>query len=160
MKKRTVRTMCITIVAIVATAMVVVYLFFGNEPFNKVISIKGYDIIVPKDRIAADEGTLTDKDETGDGVAAGTVLYSGTISVSYNTLVTHPKTGKKVQIGPIAEKWGFSSYLEKPITVTVKKRDTNYVATATCDGKTLVSQTYTSLWEAQKVVHMIQAYGG
>lgn len=95
-----------------------------------------------------------------DDVAPGTVLYTGTVVVSYDTIVTHPKTGNPVKVGPAAEKRGFGGYLGKPITVTVKKRDTDYIAAATCGGKTIASQTYTSLAGAQGAINLIRAYAG
>ncbi len=93
------------------------------------------------DSVADDEKTFVDytekiedkKNNSTDGV----VVYSGTITISYDTLVTHPKNGKKVKIGPYAEKYGYKDYIGKPISCVIKTSGSGYVMTANCGGKTM-----------------------
>ena len=93
-----------------------------------------------------------------DGVASGTVIYSGTVVISPSAMVTHPRTGERVAVGPYAEKYGYGSYLGKPITATVTKKGDKYIATATCGGAVLASRSYNSLQEAQSAIALIKAY--
>ena len=92
------------------------------------------------------------------GTVAGGVLYSGTVVVSANTMVTHPRTGERVAIGPYAEARGYGAYLGKPITVTVSKKGNGYVATASCGGAVIASQAYESEAAARSAIAMIKAY--
>ena len=100
------------------------------------------------------ENSQTDKDtpESGD------VVYSGTVVISYNTLVTHPDTGEKVEIGPYAEARGYGGYLGKAINCVIKRAGSGYIATASCNGATILSYPLSSEAELNWAISMIKAY--
>ncbi len=104
---------------------------------------------------APEKGSVTG---ANDGVPSGTVIYSATVVISANTMVTHPRTGERVAVGPYAEAYGYGAYLGRPITATVTKKGNSYVATATCGGSVLASRTYATREAAQSAISLIQAY--
>ena len=137
------------------------FLFKRSETLAKVKTENATASLENFEKFAEELETLAPNEAgTEDGVLPGTVLYSGTVTFSYHTVLTHPRTGNKVKVGPYAERKGLSGYVGKPITITVKKRDTDYIATAVCGGKTIASQTYATLAAAQGAVNLIQAYAG
>jgi len=95
---------------------------------------------------------------TGGNVPSGTVLYSGTVVISANTMVTHPRTGERVAVGPYAEARGYGGYLGKPITVTFTQKGKGCIATATCGGAVIASQAFESVAAAQSAINMVKAY--
>lgn len=70
----------------------------------------------------------------------------------------HPKTGKMVAIGPYAEKYGVSQYLNKPITVTlyekVEEGKTTMWAEGTCNGVSLGTYPISSRAEFDSLIGM------
>jgi len=88
----------------------------------------------------------------------GQVVYSGVVVISYNTLVTHPDTGEKVEVGPYAESRGYSQYLGKPISCVIKRSGSGYIATASCNGSVIASYPLTSEAELQNAINLINAY--
>lgn len=98
-----------------------------------------------------------EKNEQGNFVD-GAVVYSGTVTVSYDTMVTHPQTGKLVKIGPYAEKKGYGNYIGKPIVCTIKRAGSGYIATASCGGSVIGSYPITSESELQSAINLIKAY--
>ena len=95
---------------------------------------------------------------TNSGAPSGTVLYSGTVVISADTMVTHPRTGERVAVGPYAEAHGYGAYLGKAITVTFTKKGKGCIATATCGGSVIASQAYESEAAAQGAIAMVKAY--
>ena len=88
----------------------------------------------------------------------GQVVYSGVVVISYNTLVTHPDTGEKVEVGPYAESKGYSQYLGKPISCVIKRSGSGYIATASCNGSVIASYPLNSEAELQNAINLINAY--
>lgn len=94
----------------------------------------------------------------GDGYADGAVVYSGSVYISSGMMVTHPRTGERVAIGPYAEARGYGHVLNKSIQCTIRKKGNGYVATATCGGAVVASATLSSEAEVRNAISMIQAY--
>ena len=88
----------------------------------------------------------------------GAVVYSGTVMMSYSTMVTHPRTGERVEIGPYAEARGYGGYLGKPINCVIKRSGNGYIATATCGGSVIASYPLNSESELNWAKGMIGAY--
>ena len=88
----------------------------------------------------------------------GEVVYSGTVMISYSTMVTHPRTGERVEIGPYAEARGYGGYLGKPINCVIKRSGNGYIATATCGGSVIASYPLNSESELNWAKGMIGAY--
>lgn len=91
-------------------------------------------------------------------VTDGAVVYSGTVTVSYNTMVTHPKTGERVEVGPYAERKGYGQYLGKPIYCEIRKMGSAYIASASCGGNVIGSYPLNSEAELQNAISLIKAY--
>ncbi len=98
------------------------------------------------------------EENTGGDVADGTVVYSKTVVISAGMMVTHPRTGKRVAIGPYAEKKGYGHLLGKPITCTIKKSGRGYLATATCGGSVIASYPLESESAMKNFIGTINAY--
>ena len=94
----------------------------------------------------------------GDGYADGAVVYSGSVYISSGMMVTHPRTGERVAIGPYAEARGYGHVLNKSIQCTIRKKGNGYVATATCGGAVVASATLSSEAELRNAIGLIQAY--
>lgn len=94
----------------------------------------------------------------GDGYPDGAVVYSGSVYISSGMMVTHPRTGERVAIGPYAEARGYGHVLDKSIQCTIRKKGNVYVATATCGGSVVASTTLSSEAELQNAIGLIQAY--
>ncbi len=80
------------------------------------------------------------KKEETQGGANGAVVYSKSIYISSGTMVTHPRTGEKVPVGPYAQKMGYGHLLDKSIQCTIRRSGSGYMATATCGGAVIASQ--------------------
>lgn len=98
-------------------------------------------------------------EESSGNASDGThVVCSRTVTVSGSTKVQHPKTGKMVAIGPYAEKYGVSQYLNKPITVTlyekVEEGKTTMWAEGTCNGVSLGTYPISSRAEFDSLIGM------
>ena len=91
-------------------------------------------------------------------VADGDVVYSGTVTVSYGTKVTHPKTGELVEIGPYAKNKGYGEYIGKPIYCEIRKMGKGYIASASCGGNVIGSYPLNSDAELQSAISLIKAY--
>lgn len=91
-------------------------------------------------------------------VADGAVVYSGTVTVSYNTMVTHPKSGELVEIGPVAERKGYGQYIGKPIYCEIRRMGSAYIASASCGGGVIGSYPLNSEAELQSAINLIKAY--
>lgn len=114
------------------------------------------------DSVADDEKTFVDYTEKIEAVntnsADGQVVYSGTVVISYNTMVTHPKTGEKVAIGPYAEERGYGGYLGRPISCVIRRSGSVYIATASCGGSVLASYPLENESRLNWAISMINAY--
>ena len=88
----------------------------------------------------------------------GDVIYSSTVMISPSTKVRHPKTGEMVEVGPYAEQMGVSQYLGKPITCTIKKTGSIYLATATCGGSVIYSQPLETEADVRSAISQFKAY--
>lgn len=86
------------------------------------------------------------------------IVYSGTVVISSDTLVTHPDTGEKVAVGPYAEARGFGAYLGKAINCVIKRSGSGYIATASCNGAVIASYPLNSEAELNWAISMIKAY--
>ena len=91
-------------------------------------------------------------------VKDGTIVYSGVVTVSYNTMVTHPKTGERVAVGPYAEKKGYAHYLDKPIYCEIKHMGSSYVASASCGGNVIGVYPLNNEAELNNAISLIKAY--
>ncbi len=90
--------------------------------------------------------------------ALGGIVYTGSVTISYNTMVTHPRTGEKVAIGPYAEERGYGGYLGKPISCIIRRSGSGYIATASCGGKTIMSYPLNDESQLNWAISMIKAY--
>lgn len=88
----------------------------------------------------------------------GDVVYSGTVVISYNTMVTHPDTGERVEVGPYAERKGYGQYLGKPINCVIKRMGNAYIASASSGGTVIGSYPLNSEAELQNAISLIKAY--
>ena len=88
----------------------------------------------------------------------GEIVYSGTVTVSYNTMVTHPRTGERVEIGPYAESRGFGYLLGKPVSCVIKRKGTGYIASASSGGKVVMTYPLEDEAKLQWAINMINAY--
>lgn len=88
----------------------------------------------------------------------GEIVYSGTVTVSYNTIVTHPRTGERVEIGPYAEERGFGYLLGKPVSCVIKRKGTGYIASASSGGKVVMTYPLEDEAKLQWAINMINAY--
>lgn len=88
----------------------------------------------------------------------GEVVYTGTVIISYNTIVTHPRTGERVEIGPYAENRGYGYLLGKPINCVIKRYGSGYVATASSNGSNIMSYPLEDDAKLQWAINMIKAY--
>ncbi len=86
------------------------------------------------------EQILPAKPEVGGKGADGAVVYSKSVYISSGMLVTHPRTGEKVAIGPYAIKMGYGHLLDKNIQCTIRRSGSGYMATATCGGAVIASR--------------------
>ncbi len=91
-------------------------------------------------------------------LGSGNVVYSTTVVFTPSTKVRHPNTGKKVAIGPYAEKYGFSQYLNKPIQCVIKRSGLAYVATAMVDGSVIYTQPLETEAAVLDAIKQLQAY--
>lgn len=87
-----------------------------------------------------------------------TVVYSGTVTVSYNTIVTHPKTGERVEVGPYAERKGYGQYLGKPIYCEIRRTGNGYIASASFGGNVIGAYPLNSEEKLQNAISLIKAY--
>lgn len=88
----------------------------------------------------------------------GDMVYSGTVLINYNTIVTHPKTGERVEVGPYAESKGYGQYLGKPIYCTIRKSGSGYIASASSGGNVIGSYPLNSEAELNAAINLIKAY--
>ncbi len=102
----------------------------------------------------AEEIEQNQQNQTTDGA----VVYSGTVTVSYNTMVTHPDTGERVAVGPYAEKKGYGQYLGKPIYCEIRRMGSGYIASASCGGNVIGSYPLNSEAELNNAISLIKAY--
>ncbi len=86
------------------------------------------------------------------------VVYSGTVTISYSTKVTHPDTGERVEVGPYAERKGYGQYLGKPIYCEIRRMGSGYIASASCGGNVIGSYPLSSEAELQNAISLIKAY--
>ncbi len=98
-------------------------------------------------------------EESSGIIAEGThVVCSRTVSVSADTKVQHPKTGKMVAIGPYAERYGVAQYLNQPITVTLYEKVENGQKTmwaeGYCNGTLLGTYPISSRAEFDRLIAM------
>lgn len=98
------------------------------------------------------------KEKQEETSADGQVVYSGTVVISYNTMVTHPDTGERVAIGPYAEARGYGGYLGKAISCVIRRSGSGYIATASCGGSVIASYPLNSESDLNWAIGMIQAY--
>ncbi len=132
------------------------YVFYRNEMLNSVNgSSKNHDDFVKLTEEIENIAPAEPEDENSND---GEVVYSGTILVSRGSMVTHPRTGKKVLVDPYAEKYGVSHYLGKPITCTIKRKGSGYVATAVCGGSVIASSELANETELNRMIGMIESY--
>lgn len=98
--------------------------------------------------------------EQGDsfGLGDGNVIYSTTVSFSPSTKVRHPKTGEMVAIGPYAERFGVSQYLNKPIVCVIRRSGMAFVGTAMVNGSVIYSQPLETEAAVQDAIRQLQAY--
>ncbi len=103
---------------------------------------------------------LTEKieDNKQSQMVDGAVVYSGTVTVSYNTIVTHPNTGERVEVGPYAERKGYGQYLGKPIYCEIRRMGSAYIASASCGGNVIGSYPLNNEAELQNAISLIKAY--
>lgn len=101
----------------------------------------------------AEEIEKNQQNQTSDGA----VVYSGTVTVSYNTMVTHPRTGERVEIGPVAERKGYGQYIGKPIYCEIRKMGNAYIASASCGGNVIGSYPLSEA-ELNNAISLIKAY--
>lgn len=88
----------------------------------------------------------------------GEIVYSGTVTVAYDTIVTHPRTGERVKVGPYAENRGFGYLLGKPIHCVIKRKGTGYIASASSGGKVVMTYPLEDEAKLQWAINMINAY--
>jgi len=88
----------------------------------------------------------------------GDVVYSGTVLVNYDTMVTHPKTGERVKVGPYAERKGYGQYLGKPIYCEIRRMGSAYIASASTGGNVIGSYPLNSEAELNSAINLIKAY--
>ncbi len=88
----------------------------------------------------------------------GEVVYQATVVISHDTMITHPKTGKKVKAGPYAEKNGYGKYIGKPITCVIKRSKNAYIATASCGNSHIMSYPLEDDTKLNWAIKMIKAY--
>ncbi len=96
----------------------------------------------------------------GSDSVVGDVVYSSSVTVSYNTMVTHPVTGKKVAIGPYAKKYGYSQYLGRPISCVIYRASSGYRAVASCGGAVLLEYPLADEAALNNAIATVRAYGG
>lgn len=131
------------------------FTFLRNEVNNKTKSDVNEAAVNEKDFIKYTEEIK----ETQENVAReGEVVYSGAVVISYNTMVTHPRTGERVAIGPYAEERGYGGYLGKTINCVIKRSGNGYIATASCGGSVIASYPLNSESELNWAIGMIRAY--
>lgn len=99
-------------------------------------------------------------EESSGNASDGThVICSRTVSVSADTKVQHPKTGKMVAIGPYAERYGVSQYLNQPITVTLYEKiedgKKTMWAEGYCNGTLLGTYPISSRAEFDSLIGMV-----
>ncbi len=92
------------------------------------------------------------------GLGDGNVVYSTTITFSPSTKVRHPKTGEMVAIGPYAERFGVSQYLNKPIVCVIRRSGMAFVGTAMVNGSVIYSQPLETEAAVQDAIKQLQAY--
>lgn len=97
------------------------------------------NVIIEEEKEETVEEFVQKVEEIGINRTDGDVVYSGSVVISYDTMITHPKTGKRVKIGPYAEERGYGAYLGKTITCVIKRAGSGYIATASSGGKTIMS---------------------
>ena len=90
--------------------------------------------------------------------AQGQIVYSGTVVISYNTMVTHPKTGEKVAIGPYAESHGYGGYIGKAISCVIRRSGNDYIATASIGGSVIAAYPLENEDRLNWAISMIKAY--
>jgi len=88
----------------------------------------------------------------------GEIVYSGSVTISYNTMVTHPRTGERVAIGPYAEARGYGAYLGQPISCVIRRSGNGYIATASCGGSVIASYPLNSESQLSWAKGMIGSY--
>ncbi|MBR5156498.1 MAG: DUF4825 domain-containing protein [Clostridia bacterium] len=90
----------------------------------------------------------------------GDVVYSSSVTISYDTKVTHPKTGKKVSVGPYAKRFGYDAYLGKSISCVIYRAASGYRAVASCNGTVLLDYSLADEVALNNAIATIRAYGG
>ncbi len=106
------------------------------------------------------EENLTEQAQTGSSSVVGDVVYSSSVTISYDSKVTHPKTGKKVSVGPYAKRFGYDAYLGKPISCVIYRTASGYRAVASCGGAVLLEYTLADEAALNNAISTIQAFGG
>ncbi|MBQ4515248.1 MAG: DUF4825 domain-containing protein [Clostridia bacterium] len=106
------------------------------------------------------EKNLTEQSTTDSSSVVGDVVYSSSVTISYNTKVTHPKTGKKVSVGPYAKRFGYEAYLGKPISCVIYRATSGYKAVASCGGAVLLEYSLADEAALNNAIATIHAYGG
>lgn len=106
------------------------------------------------------EKEQTEVAPSGTSSVVGDVVYSSTVTISYDTKVTHPRTGKKVSVGPYANKYGYGQYLGKPISCVIYRAAYGYRAVASCAGDVLLEYSLADEGDLNNAISTIQAYGG
>ena len=126
---------------------------YTREQIEKALNEKT-DSVVSDEKTFVDYTEKIEQEQTNDGE----VVYTGTVTVSYDTLVTHPKTGERVKIGPYAERMGFSKYLNVPIQCVIKRSGSGYVATAHSNGKTITTYPLENEARLNWAINLINSY--
>ena len=132
------------------------YVFYRKEMLNSVngSSKNRDDFVKLTEEIENIAPAEPEKEKSNDGE----VVYSGTVLIARGSKVTHPRTGKKVLVDPYAEKYGVSHYLGKPITCTIKRKGSGYIATAVCGGSVIASNELANEEELNRMIGMIESY--
>ena len=106
------------------------------------------------------EKSLTEQTPTDSSAVVGDVVYSSSVTISYDSKVTHPKTGKKVSVGPYAKRFGYDAYLGKPISCVIYRAASGYKAVASCGGAVLLEYSLADEAALNNAISTISAYGG
>ncbi len=91
-------------------------------------------------------------------IGTGDVVYATTMFFAPTTKIKHPKTGEMVAIGPYAERFGVSQYLNRPIYCVIKRNGMAYIATAMVDGSVIYSQPLETEADVQNAIAQLNMY--
>ncbi len=94
------------------------------------------------------------------GKTTGTkIIFTDTVTIRSGQMITHPRTGVAVVADYVAEKYGVTQYLNRPITVTAYEQivngETRLWGTATCDGVVIASYPFASREEMNRLISVI-----